>query len=74
MTLDALDDVDLRLFQAIGNKKANELWEMNWKSSSKFPAKPVPESDRSTKEAWIRAKYERKDLVTKNTKENTKVR
>uniref|UniRef100_A0A914WK39 Uncharacterized protein n=1 Tax=Plectus sambesii TaxID=2011161 RepID=A0A914WK39_9BILA len=46
----------IAVMQAIGNDFANRLWEQNVKSDRR----PSADSDREVKEAWIKAKYERK--------------
>ena len=71
MTLDALDDVTLRLFEAIGNEKANCMWEADIEKCQM--QRPSPSSTRPEKEAWIRAKYEARKFVIKEPRASLKV-
>eukprot|EP00824_Muranothrix_gubernata_P022476 TRINITY_DN5448_c0_g1_i1.p1 TRINITY_DN5448_c0_g1~~TRINITY_DN5448_c0_g1_i1.p1 ORF type:complete len:518 (-),score=89.45 TRINITY_DN5448_c0_g1_i1:75-1580(-) len=59
LVLDDWEPVSLRLILALGNVKANRVWEKNcgeW-------MKPGPFSEASAKEQWIRTKYEKRGFV-----------
>ncbi|KAK0414802.1 hypothetical protein QR680_011621 [Steinernema hermaphroditum] len=49
----------LRVMQAIGNERANRLWEHN----APRERKPASDATREQKEAWIKSKYEQKRFL-----------
>mmetsp|Transcript_42996 Transcript_42996/g.103973 ORF Transcript_42996/g.103973 Transcript_42996/m.103973 type:complete len:874 (+) Transcript_42996:219-2840(+) len=56
LKLDALNDYEARVILAIGNDKANGIWEEGT-TTQKGWVKPTPSSSRKEKEEWIKSKY-----------------
>ncbi|VDD90081.1 unnamed protein product [Enterobius vermicularis] len=59
LDLDAWPVEYLTVMEAIGNKKANSVWEFNAPASRR----PTPDSSREEKEGWIKMKYEAKRFL-----------
>uniref|UniRef100_A0A7S4HYM5 Arf-GAP domain-containing protein n=1 Tax=Odontella aurita TaxID=265563 RepID=A0A7S4HYM5_9STRA len=62
MRLDDLSEAESNLLLALGNKRANVLWEAAL-SSQKGWKKPTPGDSRSAKETWIKSKYQWKGFL-----------
>ena len=60
--LDDLSDAEGRLLLALGNDKANKIWEAGL-SHQKGWKKPTAEDSRATKENWIKSKYEWRGFI-----------
>jgi Putative GTPase activating protein for Arf len=56
LMLDSLGDGEARLLRALGNDKANAIWESGL-AQQKGWIKPQPNADRKTREDWIKSKY-----------------
>jgi Putative GTPase activating protein for Arf/PH domain len=56
LKLDALSQGEALLFLALGNDKANSIWEQSM-ATQKGWTKPHPDVDRKTREEWIKSKY-----------------
>jgi Putative GTPase activating protein for Arf/PH domain len=56
LKLDALSQGEAQLFLALGNDKANSIWEQSM-ATQKGWTKPHPDVDRKTREEWIKSKY-----------------
>uniref|UniRef100_A0A0N5ANW4 PH domain-containing protein n=1 Tax=Syphacia muris TaxID=451379 RepID=A0A0N5ANW4_9BILA len=59
LDLDAWPVEYITVMDAIGNRKANSVWEFNAPSFGK----PTPNSSREDKESWIKMKYEAKRFL-----------
>eukprot|EP01119_Soliformovum_irregulare_P015780 TRINITY_DN4499_c0_g1_i2.p1 TRINITY_DN4499_c0_g1~~TRINITY_DN4499_c0_g1_i2.p1 ORF type:complete len:734 (-),score=179.05 TRINITY_DN4499_c0_g1_i2:52-2253(-) len=62
MTLDKLDPEVYEFLKAVGNTKANDIWEKELPSDGK----PLPKDSRAKKESFIKAKYLDKKFVGKS--------
>jgi len=60
--LDDLSDAEGKLLLALGNDKANKIWEAGL-SHQKGWKRPTPEDSRAVKENWIKSKYEWRGFI-----------
>merc|ERR1712228_611546 len=58
LALDSLSKREADLFLALGNERMNLIWEKEYNNSQKSELqRPKPDSDRATREKWIKSKY-----------------
>lgn len=73
LRLDSLSDSESKLLLAIGNVRANQIWEAGI-SSQKGWQKPSKSADRKTREDWIKSKYMWKGFLEFNDSEKEEER
>ena len=56
LKLDSITESEARVILAIGNERANAVWEAG-SSNQKGWAKPTPDATRKSREEWIKSKY-----------------
>lgn len=69
LTLDVLSAEDYELLSAIGNERANSVWEATLGEQSGW-GKPQPHDDPATKDKFIRAKYHWKGFILHRQEED----
>lgn len=63
LTLDSLSDGEARVLLALGNGKANSIWEAGLEQQKGWK-KPDPSADRKTREEWIKSKFAWRGFVS----------
>jgi len=62
LKLDSITESEARVILAIGNEKANAIWEAD-ASNQKGCEKPTPDATRKEREEWIKSKYLRRGFL-----------